>query len=242
LWVVASRKRSEGFTIVVEGREKNKPAFTARSILLPTPQPHSKLSWVNLEGPTPQAILSYYTGGAHCCMSSVIATKLPSGKWTIIEAGSLDGEFGPDFEDLDGDGTRELLSVDNGFLYAFDSYAGSAAPAKIEKLVGGKIVDVTRDARYRRYHVQYLAWLEDRASEDDWKSNGFLAGWVAQKIIVGEGAEAWERMLKTYNRATSDGLEICTEDKPTEVCPPAKLKKVSFPEALRRFLDDKDYR
>jgi hypothetical protein len=226
----------------MDGREKNRTIFTVRSIPLFTPQPHSKLSWVRLEGPTPQAIVSYYTGGAHCCMSSVIATKLPSGKWTTVEAGSLDGEYGPAFEDLDGDGTRELLSIDNRFLYAFDSYAGSAAPAKIEKLVGGKLVDVTRDPKFRRYHIQYLAWLEDRASEDDWKSNGYLAGWVAQKILVGEGTDAWERMLKSYNRDASDGLEVCTEDKPTETCPPGKLKKVSFPEALRRFLDDKEYR
>jgi hypothetical protein len=236
------KKKDEENVLVLEGRDNGKPVFTKRSEPLYSPQPHSKVSWVKLEGVTPQAVVSYYTGGAHCCMKSHIATRSAAGKWTLVDLRGLDGDFGPAFEDLDGDGDREILSGDNSFLYAFDSYAASSMPAKIEKLIGGKLVDVTRRPAYQRYHRQYLAWLEDGASEDNWQSNGFHAGWVAQKTLLGEGAEAWARVEKSYDRASDLGTEVCTVNKPIEACPKSRKRKVAFPVALRRFLDDNGYR
>jgi len=234
--------KEEDFFIVGEGREDGKAAFTTRSELLYTPLPVAKAALVKLEGPTPQAVIGHYTGGAHCCIRSTIVTKGPTGKWQAIKAGSLDGDYGPMFEDLDGDGTPEMLSGDNRFLYQFDSYAASRMPAKIEKLIGGKIVDVTRRPEYRRYHVQYLAALEARAEPDDWTQGGFLAAWVAQKVLLGEGAEAFERAQKSHNPASGAPFETCTVNRPLDKCPESRKKTVKFVEALRTFLDKSGYR
>jgi serine protease Do len=237
------RQREDGDQVVVaEGRENGKVIFTTRTAAVYTPQPHAKASWVQLEGATPQAVISIYTGGAHCCMASAIVTRNAAGKWGALQAGRIDGDYGPAFEDLDGDGQREMLSGDNRFLYQFDSYADSVMPARVEKLIGGKLVDVSRRPEYRRYHQQYLAALEARADDEKWTRGGFLAGWVAQKILVGEGAEAYERAQKSHDPGSGAAFEECSINRPIDKCPEKNKKTVTFVEALRKFLEKNGYR
>ena len=239
---VKKKNGDETYVLVTEGREDGKPAFTARGEALYSPQPPARAAIVKMEGPVPQAVTGYYTGGAHCCIRSTIATKGASGKWTLLSAGALDGEHGPAFEDLDGDGTQEMLSGDNRFLYAFDAYAFSRMPAKIEKVIGGRIVNVSRKPEYRRYHQQYLAAMEARAEDDHWKQSGFLAGWAAQKVLLGEGAEAFARVQKMHDPGTGAPFEECTINRPVDKCPENRKKTVSFADALRKFLDKNGYR
>jgi serine protease Do len=236
------KKEDTEYVIVGEGRENGKPAFTTRSEALYSPQPAARVSVVKLDGATPQVVMSHYTGGAHCCMRSVIATRDAAGKWQVLRAGAIDGTDGPAFEDLDGDGTFELISADNRFLYQFDAYAGSRMPAKIEKVIGGKLVDVTRRPEYRRFHQQYLAAMEARTDEEEWTHAGFLSGWAAQKVLLGEGAEAFERLQKIHDPGTGAPFEECTISRPVEKCPEKNKKTVSFAEALRKFLDKNGYR
>jgi hypothetical protein len=239
---IKKKKDEETYVVVFEGKEDGKPAFSSRSEILYSAEPNAKASWVKLEGDTPQAVFGYYTGGAHCCMLMRVATKDASAKWRVIEMTKRDGDAGPVFEDLDGDGTAEMLGGDNRFLYQFDSYASSVMPAKIEKLIAGKIADVTRDPKYRRYLVQYLAALEARAEADEelWKQGGFLAGWVAQKVLLGEGAEAFAR-AKSYDPDGGD-YEECTINRPVDKCPARNKRKVTFTDALRKFLNENGYR
>lgn len=239
---VKKKKGDETYVVVSEGQEDGKTVFRTRSEALYSAETPAKASFVKLEGTLPQAVVSYYSGGAHCCAISSIATKDASGKWKIIEAGKLDGDGGYGFEDLDGDGAPEMLSGDNAFLYQFAPYASSRMPAKIEKLIGGKIVNVTRNPEYRRYHVQYLAAMEAGASDDNWKESGFLAAWVAQKVLLGEGADAFARMSKTFDPSTGAPFEECTIDRPVEKCPENRKKEVPFAEALRKFLDKNGYK
>ncbi|ODS01973.1 hypothetical protein AUC69_00240 [Methyloceanibacter superfactus] len=72
--------------------------------------------------------------------------------------------------------------------------------------------------------------------------NGFLAGYVAQKIRLGEGKEAWALMKQYYDRNTDWGLEICDQelDGETGECP-GETQKVTFPEALERMLKKNGY-
>jgi serine protease Do len=239
---VKKKKDDADHFVIAEGREGGKIVFTARSDALYSPQPAAKASWVQLEGASPQAVFSVYSGGAHCCMINTIVTRTAAGKWKVIPAGRLDGDYGPAFEDLDGDGQQEILSVDNAFLYQFDSYADSWPPAKIEKLIGGELVDVTRRPEYRRYHLQALAAMEARAEDGSWTRSGFLAGWVAQKILLGEGAEAFARAQKSHDPSTGAPFEECTINRPLEKCPEKNKKTVTFVEALRKFLEKNGYR
>ncbi len=191
----------------------------------------------------PQIIVTEFSGGAHCCTSTWILNRpVGAAAWSMIEGEMLDGG-GYGVEDILGDGALELISVDNHFLYAFDSYAGSFAPIKIWQLEDGKLQEITDRAEMRPRLVQDLAGLEFSAktNPDLWKSNGFLVGWVASKIRLGEGDEAWAKFMANYDRKSDFGPQICTTGQKVEDCPAGKLKAQPIPEALAEFLEANGY-
>jgi serine protease Do len=192
---------------------------------------------------SPQLVFTRYSGGAHCCTNTWIAVK-PEGAlgWSLIDAGKLDGG-GYFFEDVDGDGGLELLSVDNRFLYAFDSYAGSYAPLKISKLRGGRIEDVSEEPAMRSRLLQDVASMEFNAKLDtsNWKANGFLAGWLASKIRLGQGNDAWQTVVENYDKSSEFAPQECTTGQSIEDCPPENLKAIPFLKGLAKFLQNAGY-
>lgn len=190
----------------------------------------------------PQVLATQNTGGAHCCAQTWIATEISSGSWTLVDAGLLDGG-GYWAEDVDGEGAYELMSVDNSFLYAFDSYAGSFAPIRISRLSGRRLTDVTDEPQWKDRIAQELAGTEFLARLDPsiWRTNGFLAAWVALKIRLGEGDAAWNRMLEAYDRNSSFGPLECTDGRSVEECPAESLRQIPFPEALAAHLKANGY-
>jgi serine protease Do len=108
-----------------------------------------------------------------------------------LNGDTLDGD-GYIFQDLLGKHYSYLISSDNSFLYAFDSYAGSYAPIRIQQLVGDQLLNVTKEPQFQRRLLQSLYSLEElsKKSDDSWHSNGFLAGWVASSILAGRGDAA----------------------------------------------------
>ncbi|QGM97494.1 hypothetical protein [Methylocystis parvus] len=204
----------------------------------------SRARFIRLDphSPKPQVAFSYFWGGAHCCTVTRIATALESGKWRILAGETLDGD-GYEYEDVDGDGSVELLSRDNSFLYAFDSYASSFAPPKAHRLSGDQLRDVTGEAGMRPYLQNQLARMEGwaRQTPELWATNGFLAGWVAAKAQLGAFDDAWRRMLRSYDRKSEWPLEKCALAVELDKCPSAKRQKISFPEALRDHLVKRGY-
>ena len=191
----------------------------------------------------PQIVVTSFSGGAHCCVSTWFLNRAAgSAAWALIEGETLDGG-GYWVDDADGDGVLELMSVDNSFLYAFDSYAGSFAPLKIWRLEDGKIVDVTDRPEMKPRLAQDLAGIEFSAktNPDLWKSNGYLVGWVASKIRLGQGDEAWAKFMADYDHDSGFGPQICTTGQKVDDCPSDKMKAQPIPEALAQFLSDNGY-
>jgi len=184
-------------------------------------------------------VVSFFTGGAHCCsLTRVIASNDDGSEWKTVDVGEFDG--GPLLSvDLDGDGTYEFETRDNAFLYAFGCYACSEAPLRVLGLMDGRIKDVSTEARFKPAHAAWLKTMIQGVPEEE--VNGFLAGYVGQKIRLGEGKQAWDLMLKYYDRNTDWGLEVCDQDlNETGDCP-GETTKVTFPEALERMLKKNGY-
>jgi hypothetical protein len=187
---------------------------------------------------TPEIILQSYSGGAHCCTSVKIATQdRDSNKWKAIEVGSFDGA--PDTPnsilDIDGDGQYEFVTVDNCFLYTFESYAGSVAPPQIWSLQKTQAVDVTKNSKYQYYLRKDLQELWKWSEQNSNKGNGFWAGYVAWKALLGEEIDAWELMLKNYDKSQT----YCSQyDRETYDCIGVQE---GFPSALRSFLVETGY-
>jgi hypothetical protein len=170
-----------------------------------------------------------------------IVTSAPDGRrWRAVEAGKFDGGL-YQAQDIDGDGRYELALPDDRFFYAFACYACSSAPMRVLRLDRDRIIDVSTEASYRVAHAAWLKLMIE-ASQPDVDRNGFLAGYVAEKIRLGEGKEAWALMLESYDRSSDWGLEQdCSERGPRTRCKDGKVK-LDFPAALRRHLEKTGYK
>ena len=104
----------------------------------------------------PEVVVSFYTGGAHCCSDTRVLTANGDGSnWSTINIGEFDG--GPLLAtDLDGDGRYEFATRDNAFLYAYACYACSEAPLQVIAIDGGEVTNVTEEPRYRPAHASWL--------------------------------------------------------------------------------------
>ncbi len=244
--VAMTKQGDDLLPTLAKGSEKGKPAFSFTVEAAGDYVDYSAtatLARLDPQSPTPQLLFTRYTGGAHCCTQTWIATKSSgAGGWSLIEGQLLDGG-GYWLEDVDGDGAQELVSVDNSFLYAFDSYAGSYAPLRFSRLVGGKLEDVTNLPALQPRLRQDLAGMQFQAKIEpsSWKSNGFLAAWVANKMRLGEGEDAWLTMLENYDKKSDFGPQKCLTGQEVEKCPAESLQTIPFPTALADFLRDKDY-
>ncbi len=228
--LTAFYKGAKAFHIAIGSESPNeKPAAVARLVKL---DPASAL---------PSIVFSYYWQGAHCCTLTKFATLKSDGSWAIVDSGAMDGD-GYQFEDIDGSGRAYLVSVDQSFLYTFASYAGSFAPPKIQKLDGGQLVDVTQDASMTHYVAQELFRQKAFAKQqDELKTNGYLAAFVADSMMLGQGDTAWRTMLADYEHDDNGfGIDKCI-DQPFEKCPDDKKGKLPFPAGLRQFLTEHGY-
>jgi S1-C subfamily serine protease len=188
----------------------------------------------------PQVIATHFTGGAHCCTIMKVLTFV-DGRWETVNVGEFDSD-GPQIEDLNGDGVVELVGKDQSFDYAFASYAESYAPPKVFRLTGGRLADISRTPEVRRPILQMLLANQGLATQDGWRDNGFLAGWVAHSTLVGNGVDAWRKMLDLYNRNSDWDLSVCTvTTRVDDPCPEYAKRHRDFPTALREHLVKNGY-
>lgn len=184
---------------------------------------------------TPEVIVQSFSGGAHCCTNTLIY-NWQNDRFHKTETGQLDGGGGT-FKDLNGDGKLEFVSYDQSFLYRFSSYAGSFAPSRIYSFTNGKLIDTTR--QYPQF-LRSVAWqmyqaFMEHKRDSDREINGILAGYVAQKALLGEFEQGWKLMLANYDRHSDWGLEI--HDKTGSVVD----RYPDFPTALRAHLKQMGY-
>lgn len=146
---VSSERSADGVgrIALASGRFRDRAAFVLRADkATPSNMPRAKLGlrWLNLSTGIPQVVLTYFSGGAHCCMLTSIATLDPSGSWRTVDGGAINGDLGYEFADLDNSGGSLLVSYDNSFLYPFACYPCSFAPTRIKRLVGAELLDVSK--------------------------------------------------------------------------------------------------
>jgi hypothetical protein len=131
------------------------------------PGSHHSLRLQNVAGSDlDEAVVSIYTGGAHCCFESLVV--LVDGP----HAGRmLDRNWGdPGFRGEWRDGRFEFVTADDRFAYQFTSFAGSGLPAKVWTIDdSGRFANVTSSrldlvrADAKRY---WKAYVDERGKRD----------------------------------------------------------------------------
>ena len=193
--------------------------------------------------PYPEVLLSSFTGGAHCCNQIQVLSSDRSGQnWREVTLGPFDGVNSP-AEDPLKNGRFLIVDVDNRFLYRFACYACSTAPARIWQLQGEKFVDISHRPEFQPMHRRNLQgmaeWFQQKKPDSP---NGFLAGYIANKALVGELYEGWDRMTHRYDTISNWGLTECEGKVDVNgKCLGREIVYGSFPEALRAFLIETGY-
>jgi hypothetical protein len=190
----------------------------------------------------PEVVVSFYTGGAHCCSDTSVVTSSADGSaWQTVDVGEFDG--GPLLAtDVTGDGRYAFKTRDNAFLYAFACYACSEAPLQVLTVENGAVQNVTTDEKFKPAHAAYLKGMIENLPEEMDDVNGFLAGYVGEKILLGEGKQAWDLMLGYYDKASDWGLETCDQPLNDDGECPGQEIKLTFPDALERMLNENSYK
>jgi subtilisin-like proprotein convertase family protein len=146
----------------------------------------------------PEVLLDVFTGGAHCCVHSLIYRYDPTRHRYRLAVHDW-GNVGYRIVDLDRNGQPELRSADDRFAYAFTSYAGSVFPVRIWHYRHGRLVDVTRSfpglVRADAANA-WRAYLSLRRTDP----RGALAAWLADQCLLGRQDEGWRKVDAAYRR------------------------------------------
>ena len=111
--------------------------------------------------------IGFYSGGAHCCSSLLIA-KIENDKFIKIDS-AVYGNSGFVLEDLNKDGEKEIVSGNDMFAYAFTNYAETRFPLRVEEFDGKKITEIT--GKFRNIVLDEIT--EFRKDLDDIIKEGF---------------------------------------------------------------------
>jgi hypothetical protein len=150
--------------VLTFGRPGTMTAFTA-----------SDLSGTDVNGDGfADLVVSAWSGGAHCCYSSgIYSVGQNVTPILVLETGNC----GPgELEDLDGNGTREFVTCDDQWAYAYCSFADSPFPRVIysyDASRGMYVLDTPRFAgRYRDQLAEALDEAQTWLSQTDGRDPG----------------------------------------------------------------------
>lgn len=237
--------RVDGLQLTVSAKENNDgegprvdvtaPGGASTTIYGVTPSPSDypvQLRVTRLDPAHSEADVMFgsFSGGAHCC-TAIKVLSLINNTWRVADLGQWNGDGMPAPQDPSGTGKPALVFGDNAFLYAFASYAESAAPPKILRVENGKEIDVSADPVYRPLFRQSMAETKELCTKG---GNGGCAAYVASAARLGLDEEAWGFMLRHYDRHSDWDMSFCG--------PAGNAKCASFPQALDSFLRQNGYR
>ncbi len=164
------------------------------------------LSLHKLSGGTPDVLLDYYTGGAHCCFWSLIVT--PTGK-------TIDHDWGdPGYRIVRYQGVPQLVSADDRFAYEFTSFAGSGLPVEVYSITPDgqlqhpdELVNVTQtrlDLVRKDAAQWFTGYKKERGPGGDVR--GVLAAWCADEYRLGQKAACDAELAKALHMGWLKGV------------------------------------
>jgi hypothetical protein len=176
----------------------------------------------------PEVLLDVYTGGAHCCIWSLIL----SWNGTGYRARTQDWlDVGYTLADTDKDGKQEFVSADARFAYEFASFAGSGFPVSILDFDPAQgFLDVTEKFPDAITHDRDEWWKSYLKQRKHGETLGVLAAWAADEARLGRWDSALAKIKTLQKQGKLDGGI-------SGLGPTAK----KFPGALEKFLKKLGY-
>lgn len=163
----------------------------------------------------PEVLIDLAEAGAHCCSSTFIYSydskakqynalshfwgNYTSGYWLSEISGK---ENDRNLADLNKDGSFEFLALDDRFRGEFGGYALSAAPVQVWRYQQAKMKDVTKEFPQVVYQSATDSWQMYSQIRQEYGADaaqGAMAAYVASKFILGQKADAIERLRQAYS-------------------------------------------
>ena len=174
-------------------------------------------------GQLPPAVLTTYSGGAHCC-TTVRLYDLATKRVRQLELGNMDARI------VIAGGRPLIETRDDAFSYEFTDFADSGAPIRLYEPSASGFRNVTR-----QFPVLLRAdarWLWNLTAKRVSKL-GFYAAWAADEELLGKDAYVWQTMQRL--------------ERAGKLTAPANLQQAGWPvgqayiTSLRHFLQHHGY-
>jgi len=151
----------------------------------------------------PDAVIERFTGGAHCCFSTVVYDLGP----TLTKV--LETPFsncGGSFKDLNGDGVAEFVTCDDLFAYVYCCYAGSPVvqvvlqydPTRGYVPVSPHFAHMYADPIARHAEMAENAQPDEMCEWDGTTKCGVLP-LVLDYLYSGQDDKAWSEFSRLYD-------------------------------------------
>lgn len=150
----------------------------------------------------PDVVIEVFTGGAHCCLSTIVYDLGPT--LTKVLETPL-SNCGGSFQDLDGDGIAEYVTCDDLFAYVYCCYAGSPAARVVLRYDPGsgyvpaspQYGDIYAGPIGADTEIAENAEPGERCEWDETTRCGVLP-LVLDLLYAGQDAQAWAELDRLY--------------------------------------------
>lgn len=217
---------ADGRTIQVRGADGSTPARASFAVVQ-----------MNAADPARQVLFASFSYGAHCCTQVYLLEQGDKG-WRVVDLGAWDGE-GIDLPtDVDGDGIKEIVGLDQSFLYAFSSYAESLPPMAIFAVRNGKMENVSADRKYRSFFERRLPEMKQACERG---GNGPCAGYAGTAARAGQLEAAWPVVLNNIRNEDWSYPGPCRDGRSSGCGVDQMSSYDNYAEALQWFLGAEGY-
>jgi len=195
-------------TIKIEGQVVlDKDLTKACELCTSLGDPKHDIAFRDVEGDgEPEVTVDLFSGGAHCCFTTLIFRLKPGPPPTYSTTVASWGNGGYVLKQLDGDGIADFVTTDDAFAYTFAPYVASYRPPQFFEFRAGRMVNRTRHfpALIRKDLHEIDKELPDARKFGE--TRGLIAARVADMYLLGLGPKVNAYLEAALKRGDLNGM------------------------------------